>query len=152
MRVAGLVACSAWLAAKTHAAVFEEAHRHGQVVLGGLETSDGAATRPKNIVFILSDDQDLAMDSVSYMPLLHKHLAEQGTTFTNHFTTTAVCCPSRVSLWTGKQPHNTNVTDVNPPYGTSSPLPASARASAVGLHLLTPQLSQEGIQSLYRRA
>lgn len=27
------------------------------------------------------------------------------------------CCPSRVNLWTGKSPHNTNVTDVNPPHG-----------------------------------
>lgn len=69
------------------------------------------------MVFILSDDQDAALDSVAYMPLLQQYLGAQGTTYTNHFTTTAVCCPSRVSLWTGKQPHNTNVTDVNPPYG-----------------------------------
>lgn len=115
---------SAWLAAKAHAALFEFQPDAGQVVLDGAEASDGAAERPKNVVFILSDDQDLAMGSVSYMPLLNKYLAEEGTTFTNHFTTTAVCCPSRVSLWTGKQPHNTNVTDVNPPYGSPSPLPS----------------------------
>lgn len=71
----------------------------------------------KNIVFILSDDQDSVLDSVSYMPRLQKHIIEKGKSFVNHFTTTAICCPSRVSLWTGKQPHNTNVTDVNPPYG-----------------------------------
>lgn len=68
-------------------------------------------------MFVLTDDQDAAMDSVSYMPLVQKHLSAKGTTFANHFTTTAICCPSRVSLWTGKQPHNTNVTDVHPPYG-----------------------------------
>lgn len=88
-----------------------------QAVLSSSDASKSDKDRPKNVVFILSDDQDAAMDSVLYMPLLRKHLAEQGTTFTNHFTTTAICCPSRVSLWTGKQPHNTNVTDVNPPYG-----------------------------------
>ncbi|KAK9778990.1 hypothetical protein SCAR479_04226 [Seiridium cardinale] len=71
----------------------------------------------KNIVFILSDDQDLTMDSVSYMPLLKSHIVDKGASFDNHFTTTAICCPSRVALWTGKQPHNTNVTDVSPPYG-----------------------------------
>lgn len=88
-----------------------------QAVLSSFDASKNNKDRPKNVIFILSDDQDAAMDSVSYMPLLRKHLAEQGTTYTNHFTTTAICCPSRVSLWTGKQPHNTNVTDVNPPYG-----------------------------------
>ncbi|KAH7247880.1 alkaline-phosphatase-like protein [Fusarium solani] len=71
----------------------------------------------KNIVFILTDDQDAVLDSVAYMPRLNKHVIEKGTSFVNHFTTTAICCPSRVSLWTGKQPHNTNVTDVSPPYG-----------------------------------
>lgn len=29
----------------------------------------------------------------------------------------AICCPSRVNLWTGQLAHNTNVTDVTPPYG-----------------------------------
>ncbi|KAJ3462100.1 hypothetical protein MRS44_010653 [Fusarium solani] len=71
----------------------------------------------KNIVFILTDDQDAVLDSVAYMPRLNKHVIDKGTSFVNHFTTTAICCPSRVSLWTGKQPHNTNVTDVSPPYG-----------------------------------
>ncbi|KAK5659229.1 hypothetical protein OQA88_1320 [Cercophora sp. LCS_1] len=74
------------------------------------------STRP-NIVFILTDDQDLHLDSLSYTPLIQKHLIQKGTFFTRHYATTAVCCPSRVSLLTGKQAHNTNVTDVNPPYG-----------------------------------
>ncbi|KAF2864021.1 alkaline phosphatase-like protein [Piedraia hortae CBS 480.64] len=70
-----------------------------------------------NIVFILTDDQDLHMDSLKYMPLLKKHIIDHGTSFTRHYCTNALCCPSRVSLWTGKAAHNTNVTDVNPPYG-----------------------------------
>lgn len=76
-----------------------------------------AKSRPPNIVFILTDDQDLRLDSLSYTPLTTKALGEKGTFYSNHFVTTALCCPSRVSLWTGKQAHNTNVTDVNPPYG-----------------------------------
>ncbi|KAF7196133.1 Arylsulfatase [Pseudocercospora fuligena] len=75
------------------------------------------APKQPNIVFILTDDQDLHMDSLSYMPQLQKHITEQGTTFSRHYCTVALCCPSRVSLWTGKAAHNTNVTDVNPPYG-----------------------------------
>ncbi|KAI1312779.1 alkaline-phosphatase-like protein [Xylaria venustula] len=75
-----------------------------------------AATRP-NVVFILTDDQDVHLGSLQYMPLLKKHLVEQGTSFNSHYCATAICCPSRVTLWTGKAAHNTNVTDVSPPYG-----------------------------------
>ncbi|KAI0193947.1 arylsulfatase [Xylaria flabelliformis] len=79
-------------------------------------TSQDAPRRP-NVVFILTDDQDARLESLQYMPLVKKHLIEQGTYFNKHYCTTAICCPSRVTLWTGKTPHNTNVTDVNPPYG-----------------------------------
>ncbi|OJJ65491.1 hypothetical protein ASPBRDRAFT_139905, partial [Aspergillus brasiliensis CBS 101740] len=44
-------------------------------------------------------------------------MQEKGMSFINHFVTTALCCPSRVSLLTGRQTHNTNVTDVHPPWG-----------------------------------
>lgn len=93
-----------------------DAFREQQPLLDALFRADDAAPR-KNIVLILSDDQDAVMDSVAYMPLLKEHIIDRGTHFANHFTTTAICCPARVSLWTGKQPHNTNVTDVSPPYG-----------------------------------
>ncbi|XXH00751.1 cell cycle RNA binding protein whi3 [Hypoxylon texense] len=73
--------------------------------------------RQPNVVFILTDDQDVHLSSLDYMPLVRKHLLEKGTNFRKHYATTAVCCPSRVTLWTGKFAHNTNVTDVSPPYG-----------------------------------
>lgn len=111
---------SAWLATLTHAGISRAdlpPQDNAQAVLGGDPTAPGPTKKPKNVVFVLTDDQDAAMNSVSYMPLVQKHLSAKGTTYANHFTTTAICCPSRVSLWTGKQPHNTNVTDVHPPYG-----------------------------------
>lgn len=70
-----------------------------------------------NIVFIFTDDQDLHMDSLSYMPFLQKHLVNEGTTFQRHYCTISLCCPSRASLWTGLFSHNTNVTDIAPPFG-----------------------------------
>lgn len=73
-------------------------------------------SRP-NIILVLTDDQDVHLDSISYTPLVRKRLIEQGTTYHRHYCTTAVCCPSRASLWTGKLAHNTNVTDLHPPYG-----------------------------------
>ncbi|KAJ5833279.1 arylsulfatase [Penicillium riverlandense] len=76
-----------------------------------------SAPRKPNIVFILTDDQDAHLDSLDYMPFVQKHLIDKGTYYRSHYCTTSVCCPSRVTLWTGKLAHNTNVTDVNPPYG-----------------------------------
>ena len=77
------------------------------------------ATGKPNFVFIITDDQDLHLSSMDYMPLVQKHLAEQGTFYRRHYCTIAICCPSRVSLLTGRAAHNTNVTDVSPPYGKS---------------------------------
>ncbi len=102
---------------------------HVQVPLGPLRQDEYAAkasssssspsSRKPNIIFILTDDQDLHMQSLDYLPLVKNHLIDRGTLYKRHFCTTAVCCPSRVSLWTGKQAHNTNVTDVRPPHGRS---------------------------------
>ncbi|KAI0810638.1 alkaline-phosphatase-like protein [Xylaria sp. FL0064] len=75
------------------------------------------APRRPNVVFVLTDDQDVHLNSLEYMPFVKKHLVEKGTSFNKHYCTTAICCPSRVTLWTGKAAHNTNVTDVSPPYG-----------------------------------
>ncbi|THC89553.1 hypothetical protein EYZ11_010997 [Aspergillus tanneri] len=76
-----------------------------------------ALTKPPNFLFILTDDQDLQLNSPAYTPQILRHVKEKGLEFTNHFVTTSLCCPSRVSLWTGRQAHNTNVTDVKPPWG-----------------------------------
>jgi arylsulfatase A-like enzyme len=76
-----------------------------------------SASAKPNVIFILTDDQDAHLDSLAYMPFVQKHMINRGTHYRSHYCTTSVCCPSRVSLWTGKLAHNTNVTDVNPPYG-----------------------------------
>lgn len=82
-------------------------------------TTTAISNRP-NVVFILTDDQDVHLDSLSYQPLVKKHLIDNGLTFQHHYCTVAICCPSRVNLWTGLAAHNTNVTDVTPPYGEIS--------------------------------
>lgn len=71
--------------------------------------ADPGTPRRPNILFILTDDQDVHMDSLSYMPYLWKHLIQEGTTFTKHFCTVALCCPARGVLWAGQAAHNTNV-------------------------------------------
>ncbi|KAH7235071.1 alkaline-phosphatase-like protein [Fusarium solani] len=77
---------------------------------------EAAASRQPNILFILTDDQDWHMKSLKHMPLLQKYLINEGTLYSNHYCTVALCCPSRVNLWTGRAAHNTNV-NVWAPYG-----------------------------------
>jgi arylsulfatase A-like enzyme len=81
-------------------------------LLTALLTARVQATKRPNIVLVLTDDQDLELDSLEYMPLLQKHIVSEGTLFDRHYCTVAICCPSRVNLWTGQAAHNTNVTDV----------------------------------------
>ncbi|KAJ5540359.1 hypothetical protein N7513_008691 [Penicillium frequentans] len=88
-----------------------------QSVLSIAQSRPLKSSKPPNVLFVITDDQDLQLDSLSYTPHILKHMRDKGTFFSNHFVTTALCCPSRVSLWTGRQAHNTNVTDVSPPYG-----------------------------------
>ncbi len=70
-----------------------------------------------NIIFILTDDQDLLLGSVDYMPLLQKQLIKQGMTFGNHYVTDPLCCPSRASILRGQFPHNTQIIDLFEPGG-----------------------------------
>jgi arylsulfatase len=120
---------------------------HNLIALSGLLAASEAASfgqdtllmprkqaKQPNVLFIMADDQDLQLNSPAFTPYIQKHIRDKGVEFTNHFVTTSLCCPSRVSLWTGRQAHNTNVsiafnikdgrlltrsqvTDVSPPWG-----------------------------------
>lgn len=81
------------------------------------ETNAADTTTKPNFIFIMTDDQDLHMDSLKYMPAVQKHFGNGGTFHEKHYCTVSQCCPSRVSLLTGKAAHNTNVTAVTQPYG-----------------------------------
>ena len=70
------------------------------------------AAKP-NIIFILSDDQDLLLNSLDHMDAVQTHLVSHGTSFTKHYAHVSLCCPSRATLWTGRHAHNTNITDVS---------------------------------------
>jgi N-acetylglucosamine-6-sulfatase len=87
-----------------------------KLLLVGAVVVTSHAPKP-NFILIMTDDQDLLLDSINYQPSVQKHFAQEGTWFKKHFCTVALCCPSRVSFLTGKAAHNTNVTDVSAPYG-----------------------------------
>lgn len=68
---------------------------------------------------------------MEYMETLQKEMIAKGLEASNHFTTSAQCCPSRVTLLRGQAAHNTNITHVFSPgyvlnYGTPRSLDNAA--------------------------
>jgi len=62
-------------------------------------------TRP-NILIVITDDQ--RPDTMEAMPRTLNYFSK-GTTFTNAYATTPLCCPSRASIFTGRYAHNHGV-------------------------------------------
>ena len=75
------------------------------------------ATTAPNIILILTDDQDLTLDSMDYMPLTRELIGDQGMTFENFFAPVPLCCPARASLLRGQHAHNTQILYNLPPLG-----------------------------------
>ena len=69
--------------------------------------SDRKNRRPNVLVF-LTDDQRAGISEI--MPQTKQHIADKGVNFTNAYVTTPLCCPSRVSIMSGRYAHNHGVT------------------------------------------
>ncbi|KAJ5104419.1 hypothetical protein NUU61_001766 [Penicillium alfredii] len=76
-----------------------------------------ALAKQPNILFILTDDQGKLVGGLDTMKNLTNLVAKKGATYNKHYCSVALCCPSRANMWSGRMPHNTNVTNVEPPYG-----------------------------------
>ena len=80
------------------------------VLILSLVLLSSAFNKP-NILFILTDDQDVTANSLDYMPQLNRILRKEGMEFLNYFVTTALCCPSRATIIRGQYCHNTGIWD-----------------------------------------
>ncbi|MBP9947940.1 MAG: sulfatase [Vicinamibacteria bacterium] len=66
-----------------------------------------AATARPNIILVLLDDGEDAM--ISNMPRIRANFIERGLRFTNAFSNTPLCGPSRANILSGQFAHNTRV-------------------------------------------
>jgi N-acetylglucosamine-6-sulfatase len=91
---------------------------------GAIVHAEPAQERPRNVIFILSDDH--RYDFMSFMkgapPFLKTpnldRMAKQGAHVRNAFVTTSLCSPSRASILTGQYAHRHGIVD------NTSPIPA----------------------------
>lgn len=74
---------------------------------GTKPSTASAATKPPNIVFILTDDlnEEVFDKDVGLQNLL----TSKGTKFGKHFVSLSLCCPSRVTTLRGQFAHNTGI-------------------------------------------
>ena len=66
-------------------------------------------------MLIVTDDQ--TAESLRVMTGVRSSLAAAGTRFDRAFVSSALCCPSRATLFTGQYPHNHGVLGNRPPDG-----------------------------------
>lgn len=93
---------------------------------GSLARTAAGAAKPRNVIFILSDDH--RYDALGFLkgqpfprtPHLDS-LARDGAHLRNAFVTTALCSPSRATILTGRYAHNHRIVDNN------TPIPAGTR-------------------------
>jgi arylsulfatase A-like enzyme len=74
------------------------------------------ANRP-NFLFILTDDLDADLGTISYMPYLQELLVSQGLTVDDFFVSQPLCCPARATLLRGQYTHNHGVYRNDQPNG-----------------------------------
>ena len=97
-----------------------------------LGAATAAAGRAPNIIFFLTDDQDIEMGSLAYMPKVQQLLVGAGATFTRMYAHVPVCCPSRSSLISGQYMHNNG-----------------CRANTVGANCSSVYFQQHGERTSY---
>ena len=103
------------------------------VLAAAISANQAKGASPKNVVFILTDDQPTS--ELSVMPFVQEEIARQGVTFNEAYASFPLCCPSRATLLSGQYMHNHGVRGNFPPNGSWSRFePREANALPVWMH------------------
>lgn len=143
------IAVTAALLALLACAVF--AGLQGARSAGAAQSS--AAQKPSFVVIQVDDatlDQVYASLNVGgidvqAMPYTHALIGSRGITFNRYYVSYPLCCPSRVSLLTGRYAHNSNVRGNVPPNGGFTGFKARQAYS----HNLAPWLQTAGYRTVH---
>jgi N-acetylglucosamine-6-sulfatase len=73
--------------------------------------------RRPNIVLILTDDLDVDLGSLEYLPNVRRLIGERGASFAHFYVPVSLCCPSRSTILLGQFVHNHQVYGNDPPSG-----------------------------------
>jgi N-acetylglucosamine-6-sulfatase len=103
------------------------------VVAAALAAHEAHGASPKNVIFILTDDQPSS--ELPVMPFVQQEIAREGVTFNEAYVSFPLCCPSRATLLSGQYMHNHGVRGNFPPNGSWSRFePRESNALPVWLH------------------
>lgn len=112
------------------------------------------AEQPPSFVVIQTDDQtlDSVYQSIALgalrlrtMPNVEDLIGKRGITFERYYVSYPLCCPSRVTLLTGRYAHNHNVRGNNPPNGGFT----GFLARTAGRHNLAVWLQEAGYRTIH---
>ena len=107
-----------------------------------------------SIAFVLTDDQDLTLASLKYMPKTRRLLSAEGgegITFSSMFATTPVCCPSRSSYMSGMYQHNTRCLANSVKTGCDGPAARVWEPNSLSVHLQRAGCECASLQLFGRR-
>lgn len=91
------------------------------VLCSGCSIASTSSTGKPNIVFILTDDQDVVLGGLTPLKKTETLIGQHGVKFDNMFVTSPLCCPSRSSILTGQYIHNHRARNNSISGGCSSP-------------------------------
>jgi N-acetylglucosamine-6-sulfatase len=93
-------------ASTTSASIHSKTLKNSQCHHDPDQTTTKQHKKKKNILILLTDDQDVVISGMQHMTNVQQYLVQQGTTFTNAFVHTPICCPSRSTMLSGRYLHN----------------------------------------------